>query len=405
MSRSKRKNDRESAPELKRAKPGNRSRDRKGGRPKIAVQIQLKLWVNAGGRCEFFGHNEPLFRDGLTLHETNYSNIAHIVAWSEKGPRGDDVLPLADRNKFDNLMLVCTKHHTLIDSKEHVGEYPTQLLREQKRLHEERIAIVSAYLPEHKTSIVRLKSNIAGDVVDVSMAHIREAISPRYPVDLGGIEIDLTYIRASENATYYRTMADAITQRIAGLYAPGMETDPVQHVSVFALGPIPLLVHLGRCLSNKVPCDIYQRHRDSEDWKWKGEGDEVRYTVSVLNRHSSDKVALVLSLSGKILERDLPKRVVSEFTVYEITLKGMTPSPSFLRTRSNAEGFNAAYRDLLRTIRETHGAVKAIHLFAAVPAPVAVACGKETLRKVDPPLLVYDYDRKKGGFKLKLKVD
>jgi hypothetical protein len=385
-----------------RSKGLNRSTRR---RSKISISTQLKLWVCAGGRCEFLGCNEPLLRDGLTLQETNYSNIAHIVAWSTDGARGDDPLPLADRNRFGNLMLVCTKHHKLIDSEEHAQEYPKELLHEHKSLHEDRIASVTAYQPESKTSIVRMKSNIAGEVVEVPMAHIREAISPRYPVDLAGIEIDLTYIRAAENAAYYSTMADAITQRIAGLYAPGMETDPAQHVSVFALGPIPLLVHLGRCLSNKVPCDIYQRHRDSEDWKWKGEGDEVSYRVSVLNRRSSDKVALVLSLSGKILERDLPKRVVSEFTVYEITLKGMTPSPSFLRTRANFEGFNAAYRDLLRTIRETHGAVKAIHLFAAVPAPVAVACGRETLRKVDPPLLVYDYDRKKGGFKLKLKVD
>ena len=39
-----------------------------------------------------------------------------------------------------------------------------------------------------------------------------------------------------------------------------------------------------------------------------------------------------------------------------------------------------------------------IHLFPAVPAPVAVFCGREILPKVDPKLVVYDFDKRQGGF-------
>lgn len=376
------------------------------GRPKITVPIQVKLWVRAGGRCEFFGCNEYLLRDDLTLSEANYANIAHIVSWGPDGPRGDDPLPLTERNEIDNLMLVCTKHHKLIDCKEHAAEYPKEVLYQHKRCHEERIALVSQYQPEHRTTIVRMKSYIGDEVVGISMTHIREAIAPRYPTDLQGVEIDLTAVRGSQDGSYHRTMAHVISDSIAGLHAPGVDAGPVQHVSVFALGPIPLLVHLGHCLSNKIACDLYQRHRDTEDWQWKSDGDAVRYKLNVLRRHpKATKVALVLSLSGSITQRDLPRRIMCDFAVYEITLDGQEPSTAFLRRRENLEAFKSTYRALLRRIRNTHGPIKEIHLFPAVPAPVAVVCGRETLRKVDPSLLVYDFDKEKGGFKLRLKVN
>jgi hypothetical protein len=36
---------------------------------------------------------------------------------------------------------------------------------------------------------------------------------------------------------------------------------------------------------------------------------------------------------------------------------------------------------------------------------VAVLCGRELLPKIDPVLLVYDNDRRKGGFNLTMKVN
>ena len=45
-----------------------------------------------------------------------------------------------------------------------------------------------------------------------------------------------------------------------------------------------------------------------------------------------------------------------------------------------------------------------IDLFPAVPAPIAVLCGRELLPKVHPKLRVYDNDRDAGGFTFKLEV-
>src|SRR3989338_11489986 len=86
-------------------------------RPPIPVSVQLKLWVKSAGRCEFLGCNKPLWKDGLTIKEDNYSHIAHIVAWTPGGPRGDEILSPKLAKDFLNLMLVCFDHSKLLDGK------------------------------------------------------------------------------------------------------------------------------------------------------------------------------------------------------------------------------------------------------------------------------------------------
>jgi hypothetical protein len=185
-----------------------------------------------------------------------------------------------------------------------------------------------------------------------------------------------------------------------------MEVESTRHISLFALAPIPLLIYLGRQLSNKVPVDPYQRHRDTEDWAWKQGGDPVGYKFLPVRKGTSrSKVALVLPLSGSIKIKDLPAEIDSRFSIYEITLMSGTANPTYLRLREDVTEFRRVYQEALRAIADKHRALREIHLFPAVPAPIAVLCGRELLPKVDPALLVYDYDKHKGGFTPTLRIN
>jgi hypothetical protein len=93
------------------------------------------------------------------------------------------------------------------------------------------------------------------------------------------------------------------------------------------------------------------------------------------------------------------------YSVYEITLADGKPTPIYLRLREDVTRFKEIYQASLRAILQHHGHMEGIHLFPAVPAPVAVLCGKELLPKVDPKLLVYDFDKNKGGFNFILEVN
>ncbi|WP_346533855.1 tetratricopeptide repeat protein [Micromonospora sp. DPT] len=62
------------------------------------------------------------------------SEIAHIVAEKPDGPRGEFPLSRAERDSYDNLMLLCNVHHQLIDSQP--TTYTVEWLREVKFGHE-----------------------------------------------------------------------------------------------------------------------------------------------------------------------------------------------------------------------------------------------------------------------------
>lgn len=369
----------------------------------VKDSTRLQLYVRAGGRCEFDGCNEYLLAHPLTQDEGNFGQMGHIVAYKVKGPRGLSDRP-ADINNVDNLMLLCPPCHRLVD-KEMPDQYDRETLEKFKQDHERRIFQLTGTKPDRKTTVVQLKSRIGGQIVAIPAADVRQAVAPRYPNDARGYVIDLTAIHTEDNGSY-KVAAETIKREVQRLYAPGMEVESTRHISLFALAPIPLLVHLGRQLSNKVPVDPYQRHRDTEDWAWKKSGKAVAYKYQRLRKGlDSHKVALIISLSGVIHDSELPKNINAAYSVYEITIADKSPNPTFLRLRADLAHFRNTYQEALAQIVKNHPGIKQIHLFPAVPAPIAVLCGRELLTKVHPALLVYDNDKSKGGFKLALKVN
>src|SRR5207247_847686 len=66
------------------------------------------------------------------------AEVAHIVAESIDGPRGDYPLPVERRNEQSNLLLLCAKHHKIIDEK--LQYYTVERLRQLKEDHESEIA-------------------------------------------------------------------------------------------------------------------------------------------------------------------------------------------------------------------------------------------------------------------------
>lgn len=372
-------------------------------RRQLRPDVRLRLYVEAGGRCEFDGCNKYLLEDPLTLTPGNYAQAAHIVAFRPGGPRGRDGTRPQDINEVGNLMLLCSTSHKTID--DHPTDYTRDTLREYKRSHEARIKHLTGLGPDRKTAVLVLKAPINGHTVAIPFDHVYEATAPRYPTRHDPLTIDLTTI-TDRGPAFLRAARDTVREAVDRFLGPGGEGRAAGHASVFALAPMPLLIFLGRELTNKVPTDVFQRHRDTEMWTWKKGGSAVRYVVRRLRRGPKrDKVILILALSGTIRIPDLPEAIARDATIYMITLSGQTPRPTFLQTRRDLEGFRTAFQEVVGRIAKHHGRLRAIDLFPAVPAPVAVLCGRELLPKVHPALRVWDQDKAKGGFTFQLEVN
>jgi hypothetical protein len=230
-------------------------------------------------------------------------------------------------------------------------------------------------------------------------------VAPRYPTSKNGYLIDLTDIDAA-GSHYIETAKECIDRKLALFYVAGSEVDTARHVSLFAIGPIPILVYLGSRLSDKIPVELYQRHRNPGDWSWKGDGPVADYATRKIRAGTNPaNVALLLSLSGKVHPERLPDAIDTSFTLYEISLLNTDPSLDFLRRRDSLEAFRLEYRRFLAQVVREHPHAKEIHLLPAAPAPVAVACGLDRLRQVQPHLIVYNHEGRERGFVKTLTID
>ncbi len=368
--------------------------------------VVFELWTHAGGRCEFHGCNTYLLEDALTTQEVKLSNIAHIVARSKGGPRGDDPLPITERNKASNLMLLCTKCHAVIDK---VDEYPKELLMRYKNEHEARIKYLTSLGVEHETVVLRIMGNIRGDSVSISNEEIRTAVLdtgryPRYLGDERAIEIDLQSLPQEVNTDFWKMAIAKVNEIVNRQVVPAIESGHIGHISVFSLARIPILIHLGNALGDKIAADFYQHHRDNPaGWRWRKE-ESVQFESQCIQKGSNQKkIALLLSLSSKIVLDQLPEHINDEFTIYEITPLGKDPNRSLITARESLHTFQRKYQSILRSIEVEHGTKSELHLFAAIPAPVAIVCGRELLKDVSPQLHVYD--RIREGYELALTIN
>jgi hypothetical protein len=92
----------------------------------------------SGGVCAFPGCNQRLVEPGNTKDDAAFlGEMAHIIADSRQGPRGDSPMSDEDRDKHTNLLLLCGDHHKTIDAQPRT--YSVSVLRRIKEDHEGRI--------------------------------------------------------------------------------------------------------------------------------------------------------------------------------------------------------------------------------------------------------------------------
>src|SRR6266446_8867343 len=115
-----------------------KSTSEEGVNMSVSLPELKALLLKSGNRCAFPGCGSVLFQSGDDIESVvNRSEIAHIVAQSPDGPRGQYPLPMEERDNESNLILLCETHHHLIDSKPQY--YTVERLRQIKEDHEARI--------------------------------------------------------------------------------------------------------------------------------------------------------------------------------------------------------------------------------------------------------------------------
>ena len=101
----------------------------------ISLKTHKMLWGRAANRCAFPDCRLELVMDASeTDDEALVGEECHIIAREPGGPRGDHSLPIESRDKYSNLILLCSTHQTLIDKQPQ--KYTVRYLQELKATHE-----------------------------------------------------------------------------------------------------------------------------------------------------------------------------------------------------------------------------------------------------------------------------
>ncbi len=98
-------------------KPKTKSKPKAQDRQGILRKEANILCMKSGGICAFPGCGKSLSAPGSTLDDpVIVGQIAHIVADSPGGPRGQSSMSEQERDKHTNLILLCGEHHKVVDS-------------------------------------------------------------------------------------------------------------------------------------------------------------------------------------------------------------------------------------------------------------------------------------------------
>ncbi len=367
---------------------------------RIPDKMILELWVKAAGRCQYTGCNKFLLTDFLTQKRLKSGYIAHIIADSPDGPRGDEVLSPKLAKDIANLMLLCDPCHKRIDVEDVIG-HPVDRLTLMKREHEDRMSLVSGIAQEMKTEVLLYGARVGVQHPQLSITRAAHAILPqKYPQSQHGINLSMQHASFNDKEPlFWQVEEENLTRQFDREVRPRLTDHSIGHLSVFGFAPQPLLIRLGTLLSDIPAVDVYQLHREPQDWCWQDHPEGFSYVVKTPDK-TEGVPALVFALSADIAPERIHSVLGPACNLWFVTID--SPNNDFLKSSLQLRMFREIVRGVMNQIKSNHGNAECIHVFPAMPVATAIEFGRVWMPKADLPLKIYDENA--GGFKPTLDI-
>ncbi len=169
--------------------------------------------------------------------------------------------------------------------------------------------------------------------------------------------------------------------------------------AVFSLSPIPLAVHLGFVLSDRVEVEPRQYDRVLKTWRWpdlvEGEADcNIRVQdLPAFDMPGAATVVIRVSISEIVAPGDT--KVVVPDADLEIDIRVEDPNVNWLRSPTQLASLSTTFGQVLKVLRRHLPACRKIHVFYAGPTGGAVVLGQSFNPRMDPPVVTYEFSRRR----------
>jgi len=363
----------------------------------IKPETTAMLWGRAAGRCEFWGCNESLWKSRVTQEPVNRAQRAHIYSFNSGGPRGNDGIAAEQLNDFDNLILVCHGCHQKIDKYKDGGRYTVEILRQWKAAHERRVEIVTGIDASKRSHIVLYGANVGDHSSPLNFNEAAQALFPQMhasddrPILLGTINSSFTDRSTEFWAVESKNLRTQFARRVRERIAAG----EIEHISIFAIAPQPLLILLGTLMMDIVSAEVFQRHREPQTWSWPECAEVVTFDITEPKKFDGPPV-LVLALSAPVAIERITDVVGHNACIWHVTVS--QPHNDLIKSRAHLANFRATIRPLLDRIKLCHGQTTPLHIFPAAGVAANVELGRIRMPKAHMPWELYDQVNHRGGF-------
>lgn len=348
----------------------------------IQPQVERMLWGASAGMCEFKGCTNKLFSHHVTKEKVNFSEKAHIYAFSRGGKRFSLLKPRDKINDVDNLMLLCEKCHKLIDS-ENTGYSADELLA-MKKEHEGRIEMLVSIKPDLQSEIIIYNANIANSSIRISEFTAKSSIIPEhYPAREHSINFspDMSIFDSDEN--YWQIMETHLKRKWCEYESIVRD----KHISLFAIAPQPLLFKLGMFINRGYNVSVRQSQKDIETWKWLSKKQTIKpYVATIPKGAEVNEVILTIEITARLSEKEL-RGEFGEGEIFRILIDD--PDAKAIKSEKDLNVVVGLYRNCLNKIREEYGKEIIVKLVAIAPASISIEAGRQTM-KGDPKIFIFD---------------
>jgi hypothetical protein len=174
-----------------------------------------------------------------------------------------------------------------------------------------------------------------------------------YPAGGNSIGVEILSNAATDGEeNFWRTEPENLRRQVETILRPRIASREITHLSVFGLGPIPLLIQLGALLGDILPADVYQLHREPAGWSWAEDRPNIDFQVTTPAKSGQD-VALKLGISGTVSDERIMAVMGKDVSIWSICAR--EPGNDIMRHEADLREFRRLMRTVYNDIKAQHG--------------------------------------------------
>lgn len=343
----------------------------------------LKLFTEACGRCQLC--NNDIMDDWFSHSKIEYAEKAHIYAFSDNGPRADLSLTSEERNKAENLMLLCPTCHAIIDKKKAESIYNDAWLVKRKNNKARLIKDIMSKLNDTDCIIVKYISPVGSFYPEIKDEDLYLSCFTNYLFSKEDKIINLNDNRNKENISLsLRLLDESFDDRIKR-YA---ENNMHKTFCLFAVAPQPLLIYLGKKFGDKLKLEVFTMHR-GQKWILNDKKASINFRVEQPEKcNTENQVVLLLNATASIDNLRVVKAIGDNVDIWSIN-----SSIFGIDIIQNTEELNDFHKLCVKVMDEigvVYGKNKEINVFSAVCNSLAITFGRSIFEKSHNKINIYD---------------